>query len=47
MQSDGSTGAPIPNAEQAHAEIDAVRMQSFAAGLDHFKARGTRRTSAS
>jgi hypothetical protein len=39
-QSDGSTGAPIPNAEQAHAEIDAVRMQSFAAGLDHFKARG-------
>jgi hypothetical protein len=38
-QSDGSTGAPIPNAEQAHAEIDAVRMQSFSAGLDHFRAR--------
>jgi hypothetical protein len=27
-------------AEQAHAEIDAVRMQTLAAGLDHFKARG-------
>jgi hypothetical protein len=40
VQGDGSTGAVIPNAEQAHAEIDAVRMQSFAAGLDHFKARG-------
>jgi hypothetical protein len=40
VQSDGSTGAVIPNAEAAHAEIDAVRMQSFAAGLDHFKARG-------
>lgn len=39
-QSDASTGTPIPNAEQAHAEIDAVRMQSLAAGLDHFKARG-------
>ena len=39
-QSDGGGGTPIPNAEQAHAEIDAVRMQSFAAGLDHFKARG-------
>lgn len=40
VQGDGSTGTPIPNAEQAHAEIDAVRMQSFAAGLDHFRARG-------
>jgi hypothetical protein len=40
IQSEGSSGDPIPNAEQAHAEIDAVRMQSFAAGLDHFKARG-------
>ena len=39
-QSDGGMGTPIPNAKQAHAEIDAVRMQSFAAGLDHFKARG-------
>jgi hypothetical protein len=39
-QSDGGSGTPIPNAEQAHAEIDAVRMQSFASGLDHFKARG-------
>jgi len=40
VQSDSFSGATIPNAEQAHAEIDAVRMQSFAAGLDHFKARG-------
>jgi hypothetical protein len=40
VQSDGFSGNVIPNAEQAHAEIDAVRMQSFAAGLDHFKARG-------
>jgi hypothetical protein len=40
VQSDGSTGDVIPNAEAAHAEIDAVRMQSLAAGLDHFKARG-------
>jgi hypothetical protein len=39
-QSDGGNGTPIPNAEQAHAEIDAVRMRSFSAGLDHFKARG-------
>jgi hypothetical protein len=39
-QSDGFSGATIPNAEQAHAEIDVVRMQSLAAGLDHFKARG-------
>jgi hypothetical protein len=40
VQSDGGSGTPIPNAEEAHAEIDAVRMRSFAAGLDHFKARG-------
>jgi hypothetical protein len=40
VQSDGFSGPVIPNAEQAHAEIDAVRMQSFAAGLDHFRARG-------
>src|SRR5690606_1279247 len=37
---DGGGGTPIPNAEQAHAEIDVVRMQSLAAGLDHFEARG-------
>jgi hypothetical protein len=29
-----------PLAEKAHAEIDVVRMQTLAAGLDHFKARG-------
>lgn len=29
-----------PLAEQAHAEIDSVRMRTLAAGLDHFKARG-------
>jgi hypothetical protein len=29
-----------PTAAQAHAEIDVLRMQTFAAGLDHFKARG-------
>lgn len=40
VQSDGGSGPVIPNAEAAHAEIDAVRMRSFAAGLDHFKARG-------
>jgi len=40
VESDGTSGAVIPNAEAAHAEIDAVRMRSFAAGLDHFKARG-------
>ena len=39
VQSDGATGND-PVAEQAHAEIDVVRMQSLAAGLDHFKARG-------
>jgi hypothetical protein len=39
VQSDSATGVN-PTAEQAHAEIDALRMQTFAAGLDHFKARG-------
>jgi len=29
-----------PLAAQAHAEIDVLRMQTLAAGLDHFKARG-------
>ncbi|HYP74659.1 MAG TPA: DUF1552 domain-containing protein [Polyangiaceae bacterium] len=38
-QSDSATG-DNPLAAQAHAEIDAVRMQTLAAGLDHFKARG-------
>jgi hypothetical protein len=37
--SDGQAGDD-PLAEQAHAEIDVVRMQTLAAGLDHFKARG-------
>ena len=37
--SDGSSGNN-PTAEAAHAEIDALRMQTFAAGLDHFAARG-------
>jgi len=37
--SDGSSGTN-PTAEAAHAEIDALRMQSLAAGLDHFAARG-------
>jgi len=37
--SDGSSGNN-PLAAQAHAEIDVVRMQTLAAGLDHFKARG-------
>ncbi len=38
-QSDGAVGND-PLAAQAHAEIDVVRMQTLAAGLDHFKARG-------
>jgi len=38
-QSDGATGNN-PLAAQAHAEIDVLRMQTLAAGLDHFKARG-------
>lgn len=37
--SDGSSGTN-PTAEAAHAEIDALRMQTLAAGLDHFAARG-------
>lgn len=39
-QSDGGSGPMIPYAEQAHAEIDGVRMRSLAVGLDHFEARG-------
>ncbi len=38
-QSDGAVGDD-PLAEQAHGEIDHVRMASLAAGLDHFAARG-------
>lgn len=38
-QSDGTVGDD-PIAAQSHAEIDVVRMQTLAAGLDHFKARG-------
>jgi hypothetical protein len=38
--SDGWSGEPDPLAAEAHAEIDVVRMQSFSAGLEHFKARG-------
>ncbi len=40
VESDGGSGPAIPYAEEAHAEIDALRMQSLARGLDHFKARG-------
>lgn len=39
VQSDSASGNN-PTAEQAHAEIDAVRMESLAAGLDHFASRG-------
>jgi len=39
IMSDSATGNS-PVAAQAHAEIDALRMQTLAAGLDHFKARG-------
>lgn len=39
IQSDSSVGEN-GLAELAHAEIDVVRMQSLAAGLDHFAARG-------
>ena len=38
-QSDSAAGNN-PLAARAHAEIDVVRMQTLAAGLDHFKARG-------
>jgi hypothetical protein len=37
--SDGASGND-PVAAQAHAEIDVLRMQTLASGLDHFKARG-------
>ena len=37
--SDGSSGTN-PTAEAAHAEIDVLRMETLAAGLDHFAARG-------
>ena len=40
-QSDGTVGND-PLAAQAHAEIDVVRMKSFATGLEHFNARGLR-----
>jgi hypothetical protein len=39
IQSDGAAGNDAL-AAQAHAEIDVVRMQTLAAGLDHFEARG-------
>jgi hypothetical protein len=39
VDSDAATGSN-PTAEQAHAEIDALRMQSLFHGLDAFKARG-------
>ena len=38
-QSDSSIGSD-ELAAKAHAEIDALRMRTFAAGLDHFEARG-------
>jgi hypothetical protein len=42
LMSDSAIGndAGDPLAAQAHAEVDVVRMQTLAAGLDHFKARG-------
>jgi hypothetical protein len=39
VQSDSASGTN-PTAEQAHAEIDVLRMESLAAGLDHFASRG-------
>jgi Protein of unknown function (DUF1552) len=39
VQSDAQTGTN-PTAEQAHAEIDVLRMKSLLHGLDQFKARG-------
>jgi hypothetical protein len=39
IQSDASVGSDLV-AAQAHAEIDAARMKTLAAGLEHFKARG-------
>ena len=43
-QSDAAAGND-PVAEQAHAEIDGVRMRTFAAGLEHFRARGLQNNS--
>jgi hypothetical protein len=39
VQSDATSGNN-PTAEQAHAEIDVLRMESLAIGLDHFASRG-------
>jgi len=39
IMNDGTTGND-PTAKKAHAEIDVVRMQTFAKGLDAFNARG-------
>jgi hypothetical protein len=39
VQSDSASGSN-PTAEQAHIEIDAVRMETLAAGLDQFASRG-------
>ena len=39
VQSDASTGTN-PTAEQAHHEVDILRMQTLAKGLDAFNARG-------
>jgi hypothetical protein len=39
VQSDSDTGTN-PTAEQAHIEIDALRMETLAAGLDQFASRG-------
>jgi hypothetical protein len=39
IMNDGATGND-PTAKQAHAEIDVVRMKTFAKGLDAFNARG-------
>jgi len=39
IMDDGATGND-PTAKKAHAEIDVVRMQTFAKGLDAFNARG-------
>jgi len=39
IQSDSASGNN-PVAAQAHAEIDVLRMQTLASGLEHFKARG-------
>jgi hypothetical protein len=39
VQSDAAVGTN-PTAEQAHAEVDRLRMQTLLYGLDQFKARG-------